>query len=209
MRTFGTFFVAAIFACVAGCGGSSSSSNGRTGANGGQCPASSNGKTCTGEAAYQTCITNACGTQAKTCFGNNYASGDFSGSICADYMGCVMKCPCDSTATTCETSCSTQYLATTAGAACMSCVTTLGYCVAQSGCTQPVCTTTSTNTNTTTTTTTTTTTSTGTNCVALQTCCTKMTDATIKAACQGSITNAGGVDSTCALILQGIQSYCP
>jgi hypothetical protein len=43
----------------------------------------------------------------------------------------------------------------------------------------------------------------------LQTCCGKITDATIKSACQSSITSAQGVESNCALILQGLQSYCP
>jgi hypothetical protein len=194
MRTFGTFVVAAVFGLAAGCGGGSggSSSGGRSGANGGQCPASSNGKTCTGEAAYNTCISTACGTDAKACFGANYASGDFTGSPCADYMGCIMKCPCDATASTCEANCSTQTLQTAAGATCLTCLTTLGTCVAGAGCTQPNCTTT---------TTTTTNTSTGTGCAAAVACCTSLAtlDATLAQQCQAAL--AGQTDAVCAQVV--------
>jgi hypothetical protein len=204
MRTFGTFLAVAIFAGAAGCGGGSGGSSytsptGRSAANGGQCPGSSSGQTCTGEQAYMDCAMKACGTQYKTCFGNNYAKGDFTGGTCADFIACEMNCPCDATKATCEGTC-TAGLATATGATCMTCLTTLSTCVTGAACTQPVCTTG---------TTTTTTTSTGTNCAALQTCCGKMADATIKAACQSAITSAGGDDATCALILPSLQTYCP
>jgi hypothetical protein len=220
MRTFGTFMVAVVFAVAAGCGGGSSngtSSSGRTGSTGGQCPSSSSGQTCTGEDAYNTCMMAACGAEYKACFGNNYASGNFTGGVCADWVNCMLKCPCDATATTCETNCNMS-LTTAAGQPCMTCVLSLSACVetgAGAACTAPVCTPTGTATNTATntvtltTTSTTTTTSTGTNCAALQACCAKMADATMKTACQSAATSAGGVDSTCALILPQLQTYCP
>lgn len=146
MRTSGIFVAAIVFglmACGGGSGSSGTSPSGRTGSNGGQCPASSKGQTCTGEDAYNNCLTSACGTQVKACFGNNYAKGDFTGSVCADWMNCQMKCPCDATASTCEGACATQYLMTAAGTTCLSCVTQLGTCVqAATSCKQPVCTTT-------------------------------------------------------------------
>ena len=205
MRTFGTFWAVGIAVLAVGCGSSSSSknSNGRDNVTG-----SCANATCAAANAFTQCIETNCSTQIVAALGSGYASGSFSGP-CAQYQNCKLACPCDATATTCEGTCALQYL--TAGSACSTAynaVQTCGETVALGACassvaTCPTSTATGTGTGTTTTTTS------GTNCVALQTCCTKMTDATIKAACQGSITNAGGVDSTCALILQGIQSYCP
>jgi hypothetical protein len=214
MRTFGTFLVAVVFAVAAGCGGGSSnngtSSSGRSASSGGMCPgSSSSGEVCTGEEAYANCELSACGTEYKACFGANYASGNYAGGACADWMNCMMACPCDATATTCETNCS-MTLATAAGQTCMTCLLSLQACTdtgAGASCTQPVCT--STNTTTSTATSTSTTTSTGTNCAALAACCARMTDATMQTACQSAASSAGGVDSTCALILPQLQSYCP
>jgi len=205
MRTFGTLLAVALLVSAAGCGGGSSSGNytsptGRSPATGGQCPGSTSGQTCTGEQAYYDCLTKACGTEAKACFGNNYLKGDYTGGSCSDFMTCMMACPCDSTADACTTQCAVTYVMSAAGAACATCTTTLQACTTLAACTAPVCTTG---------TTTTTTTSTGTNCAALQTCCGKMADATIKAACQSAITSAGGDDATCALILPSLQTYCP
>jgi len=227
MRTFGTYLVAVILACAAGCGSGTSnkgtSSTGRSGSTGGQCP-SSTGQSCTGGDAYTQCEMAACGPQYKTCFGTNFASGDFTGGACADYINCMLPCPCDGSAaqSTCETNCSAMLTSTT-GTSCMSCLTTLGTCVSAAACTKPVCSTTGTTTGTATTssststlttlntsTLTATSTSTGTNCAGLQACCASMTG-TIATACQDSIANTGGVDSKCALVVQGFQQggYCP
>ena len=191
MRTFGTFLALGFFALTASCGGGSSggftSPTGRTASSGG---AVCKNQSCAAEYKYYSCLTSTCGTQAQTCFGASYTSGTFSGA-CAELITCTMACPCDQTGNTCLGLC---YAAITAD--CQTCVTTLSTCTAGAGCQQATCNNDAAST-------------TGTNCVALQACCTKMTDATVKAACQTSITNAGGVDSTCALILQGIQSYCP
>ena len=215
MRTYGTLLVTGIVALVVGCGGSSgskTSGSGRSGATGGQCPASSNGQTCTGEAAYETCVMGVCGTQYKACFGNNYASGNFTGGACADWVSCEMACPCDATATTCESTCSAQFLTTTAGQTCLSCLTTLETCVSGAACTQPVCTTTSTNTNTATLTNTNTATNTGTgtSCAALTACCATLTGA-VATGCQAAVSSAAGVDATCASLLTSFKSggYCP
>ena len=144
--------------------GGGSANTGRSPATGGQCPAgSATGQVCTGEEAYNTCLSNTCGTQIAACLGSGYLQGSFTGP-CSDYINCTMKCPCDANATTCENTCSTQYL--TANSTCYSCMLTLAGCVLSSGCTAPDC---ATNTNTTTTTTTTTTT--GTSCAALSACC--------------------------------------
>lgn len=214
MRTFGTFVVAILFG-LTGCGGGSSngtSPTGRTGSTGGQCPASSKGQTCTGEDAYNNCVASACGTQVKACFGNNYAKGDFTGSVCADWMSCQMKCPCDATASTCEGTCATQYLMSAAGTSCMTCVTTLGACVqAATNCTQPVCTTTTT-TTTNTTTTTTTTTSTGTGCAGAIACCNALASlggATLVQQCQAAL--AGQTDAVCEQVVASYKQagLCP
>jgi hypothetical protein len=203
MRTFGTFVVAGILALTLGCGGGSddkgSSSGGRDPANGGACPASTKGQVCTGEEEYANCVMAVCGTQYKTCFGESYASGVFAGS-CGGYLTCMMSCPCDATAQTCETGCTTQV---SANAECMTCLLTLASCVQATGCTQPVCQTTATSTSTATQT------STGTGCAALQACCAAM-PAALASSCQSALTAAGGVDTTCSTILTSFQSagYC-
>jgi hypothetical protein len=209
MRTFGTFLAVGILALAAGCGGSSgsngTSSTGRSASNGGQCPGSSSGQSCTGEAAYNTCELNACGAQYKVCFGNNFASGNYAGGACSDFLTCELKCPCDATAMTCEQTCATQYMLTST--VCATCLGTLSACVdsgAGAACTKPVCTTTGTATNTNTNT------STGTNCAALQTCCASAAGA-VATACQSALANTGGVDTTCAGVLSGFKTagYCP
>jgi hypothetical protein len=212
MRTFDTFLAVGILALAAGCGGSDNkSTSGRTFSNGGQCPASSSGEVCTGEDAYNTCELNACGTEYKACFGNNFASGDFAGGVCADFFACEMKCPCDATATTCEETCTTQYLTTAAGATCAACVTTLSTCVttgAGATCTNPVCTTTSTNTNTNTNTDT----STSTGCAGALACCTALGTtygATVTTQCQTAL--AGQTDATCDQVVSAYKAagICP
>lgn len=204
MRTFGTFVVAGIFALAMGCGDgdkNGTSSGGRDPANGGACPASSSGQVCTGEEAYANCVMAACGAQYKTCFGANYASGTYAGP-CGSYLTCMMSCPCDATATTCETGCTTQVASNTE---CMTCLLTLASCVQGTGCTEPVCQTTATATSTATSTQT----STGTGCAALQACCASMPSA-LASACQSALTSAGGVDTTCSSVLTSFQSagYC-
>ena len=235
MRTFGTFLAVGILALTTGCGSGGSSGStatstatdtttstsigsGRTASNGGQCPASSGGQSCTGEAAYAACSMNACGAQYQACFGSNYASGNFTGGACAGFMTCELQCPCDSTAQTCEMNCSTQYLVTAAGVTCAACLETLSACVTAAKtpptgtgtCAPPVCTTTPAPTSTATSTATSISTATGTNCLALQACCATIPVA-LASACQASLTNAAGVDTTCALIVSGFKQagYCP
>ncbi len=224
MRTFGTLLVAAVFAFAAGCGGGSSSgttSNVRSGSTAGQCP-STTGQSCTGGDAYAKCEMAACGAQYKTCFGNNYASNDFTGGSCATYIECLMKCPCDGSAaqTSCEAPCTAGLLS---AGTCQTDILALGACVqAATQCKAPVCTTTGTNTSTSTltntstvtttltSTLTTTTTSTTTGCAAAAACCTTLgatLGASIAQACQSSI--AGLTDAECTAAVAAYKQYCP
>jgi hypothetical protein len=200
MRTFGTFLAVALLASAAGCGGDSNSSNytsptGRSPATGGQCPGSTSGQTCTGEQAYNDCLTKACGAQAKTCFGNNYIKGDFTGGACSGLITCLMACPCDATGDACMAQCGMTYMT---DATCASCTTTLQACTTTAGCVEPVCTTTGTNTSTSTSTT-------GANCTALQACCATLATAEATA-CQAALAQAAGVDTTCASVLAGFKA---
>jgi hypothetical protein len=101
----------------------------------GSCSSSSS-QVCTGEEAYSTCITQACSAQITACYGPAYASGTYAGA-CTTFLKCQAACPCDSTATTCETNCTSQFMT---DATCMTCLQTYSACVKTSGCVAPVCT---------------------------------------------------------------------
>jgi hypothetical protein len=202
MRTLGAF-LAAIALVMASCGGGSdngSTSGGRSAASGGQCPAGSSGQTCTGEQAYQDCVMAACGTQYKACFGNNFMTGDLTGGVCADWMTCTLKCPCDASKTACESNCTSKYLmdiATGTTTPCGTCTLTLAACVSAAACTMPVCTDAP---NTTTSTQTTTSTSTG--CAGAKTCCAALTaTAGAAAAQQCTAALAGQPDAVCEQVV--------
>lgn len=209
MRTFGTFLAVGILALAAGCGGGSDSKStgGRTASNGGQCPASSSGQTCTGEDAYETCLMNACGTQYKAALGNNFASGNFAGSPCADFMNCLLKCPCDATGDSCEVTCFTQHAAS--GSACYTAMMAVQACVVATTCAMPVC---GPSTATTTSTSTTTGTSTGTGCAGALACCTALASsggASVVQACKDAL--AGQTDAVCTQFVATYKSagLCP
>jgi hypothetical protein len=202
MRTLGTLLVLALYAGAAGCGGGSGSSNytsptGRSPANGGQCPASSSGQTCTGEDAYYDCLIKACDAQSKACFGNSYLKGDFTGGVCADFMNCVLLCPCDATGDACVMNCTATYVMSATSTACMTCALTLQTCTETAGCVEPVCTTTGIDAGTPTTT--------GPNCAALQACC-AVAPAAAAAQCQAALTAAAGDETTCLGILTAFQA---
>lgn len=203
MRTYGTLLAVAVVGLAMGCGGGSggSTSSGRTGSNGGQCPASSSGQTCTGEEAYQTCSMSACEIPYKTCFGANYAKGDFTGGSCADFMACQLKCPCGTAeAKTCEAACAMQLMQTTPGQTCMTCLTALATCVTGAACAEPVCTTPGGGLDAGVTT--------GGNCAAAQACCTTLAALSPAAAqsCTTAVSSANGQDAACASILDGLKS---
>lgn len=144
-----------------------------------------------------------CGTPYQTCFGANYAKGDFSGGVCADFMACQLKCPCGTAeATTCESTCALQLMQTTAGQNCMTCLTALATCVQAAACAQPVCTTPGGGVDAGGTT--------GGGCAAAKACCTKLgaqLGTQVATACQSSL--AGLTEDQCAQVLVGYQSYCP
>ena len=211
MRTLGIFLAVGILAVVAGCGGSStsggldgggSSTTGRTPSNGGQCPGST-GQSCTNESAYQSCLLNACGTEYKAALGNNFASGNFTGSPCADFMNCQLKCPCDATATTCEATCATTYAAS--GSTCFTALMAVEACVVgNTSCTCTPATNTNTNTNTNT--------STGTGCTAAQACCASLgTTYGASVAQQCATALAGQTDAACTQLVASYKQagVCP
>lgn len=216
-----TFVLVAFAATLAsGCGGGSDGNSGTSGVNGrsaataGLCPA---GASCPAEKTYETCVVGKCDAEYKAAFGNGYASGTFTGGACASLLNCYMKCPCDTTARSCELACYTQRDAT-----CDVAMAALTTCVMGSGCAYPVCadagtgtvptstlTSTLTSTSTLTLTQTSTATSTATeattgSCAAVGACCAKLiagsSAATYQQTCQ-IITSYG--EATCAQILSG------
>jgi hypothetical protein len=92
-------------------------SGGRTVGSLGQCENGAGG-TCTGAAAFSTCMTDNCDSDLRDCFGPSYASDTFAGP-CADYMNCLWKCPCDANAKACQDTCTPLLAAGT----CLSCLT--------------------------------------------------------------------------------------
>jgi hypothetical protein len=209
MRTFSSFLAVGILAATVGCGGSSgngTSSTGRSASNGGQCPVDS---TCTGEAEYENCLLTACGAEYKACFGANFASGDFTGSPCADFIKCEMACPCDATGQACEANCATQYAAM--GSACYTAITALATCVGANvtpngSCVPPVCSGGPTGTSTSTDT------STSTGCAEALACCTSL-GATYGAAVaqQCAAALSGQTDAVCAQLVASYRQagVCP
>jgi hypothetical protein len=201
MRTFVSFLAAGIFAVLVGCGSSSSnggSGSGRTGSNGGLCPGSSKGQTCTGEAEYASCTVAACRAEYEACYGSNFASGNFTGSTCADLMACQLKCPCDATATTCESSCRSQYAPL--GSACLSALGALTVCVAANTaptgtCVSAVCTGG---------------TPTATGCAAALQCCQALAAAYGESAVQQCAAMlAGQTDEACNQLITTYKALCP
>jgi len=197
MRTFETFVALGIVALTVGCGGGSSggftSPSGRTASSGGGvCKAQS----CAAQDSYYSCVSSKCGTEAKTCFGDSYASGTFGGA-CQGYATCNMACPCDANGEACIAGC---YLAATPD--CQTCLGTITACASSTtaACGQtPTCPAT---TNTSTTTLTSTSTATGASCTALQSCCTTLAAAGGAAgiqACQAAF--VGLLESECAPVL--------
>jgi hypothetical protein len=198
MRTFSTFLAVGILALAAGCGSSSSSSStgytsptGRTGSSAG---AVCKNQSCAAEDTYFSCLAGKCDAQAKTCFGDSYASGTFAGT-CKDYIACNMGCPCDATGTACLAAC---FLAATTD--CVTCLGAVQGCQGTSSCgaQPPTCTSDAA-------------TSTGTNCAALSACCPTMAAAagvTVQQ-CQSGI--ALLPDATCAQQLAAAKSagLCP
>jgi hypothetical protein len=119
--------------CGGGDGGGSINSKGRNTVTG-ECSAQSQGETCTGEAAYEACIKSKCDAQYKACLGSGYASGSYSGP-CGPMANCLLNCPCDATADSCEMNCFQQITPE-----CMTCGQGIEMCERTSGCTEPVCT---------------------------------------------------------------------
>ena len=100
----------------------------------GSCSSAST-QVCTGEEAYSACFNKACSAQITACYGPNYASGKYAGS-CGTFMNCLAACPCDSTATSCETTCASQLIT---DMTCSTCLQTLSNCTKTAGCVEPVC----------------------------------------------------------------------
>ena len=115
------------------CSGDSDSSSGEsTGRNVyGECPSDDMSETCTGEAAYDNCVQDACDDTFKSCFGTGYASGSYGGA-CGSVVTCMFGCACGDTA--CELAC-----AQNASSECITCYDEADACVEQSGCEEPQC----------------------------------------------------------------------
>jgi hypothetical protein len=191
---------------TAACGGSSSGSKSPN-ANGrdpktGYCTVSASGESCAGVAAFDACAASSCDAQAKAALGNSYASGSFSGP-CRDYMNCMLACPCDTTASACETNC---LAVAAANASCATPGLALQACIASS-CGAPVC---SSGTGTGTSTGTS---AGGSTCAQAQACCTSLSAlagasvAALQAACAQM---ASYTETQCSQAIAAIQAagYC-
>jgi len=86
------------------------------------------GVECTGLDTYRACLGDQCAVAYQTCFGAHFATGDFSGGLCADYAACLGQAP-----QICATSCALP------DADCQSCLSGLGNCVVAATCSLPVC----------------------------------------------------------------------
>lgn len=84
------------------------------------------GQTCTGVDAYVSCLQTACNDGLSQCFGPNYATSEYTGSVCADYAACATTSP---TCGSCVPS-----------SGCQTCLTSLVSCIQGSTCTAPFCT---------------------------------------------------------------------
>jgi len=170
------------------CGSSNSkpgtNANGRNAVSG-QCTTSAT-QTCTGEDAYATCLESNCDSQLKAMLGSGYASGSFSGA-CAAFMNCELACPCDATAATCESTCTTTNLLGDSN--CAAAAMAVETCSTAAGCVQGVCTAT-----TPTSTGPGTTTGTG-SCAQVQACCATMAGTAYAASC--AQVSSGG-EAACA-----------
>jgi len=71
---------------------------------------------------YVDCVESTCGDQYRTCLGENYMQGDFTGGKCQNMMECSVGCKCDDT--TCQQQCGTKILE----GGCMGCMTNMGNC---------------------------------------------------------------------------------
>ena len=188
----GVAVIAAVMAVGAvggiGCGGSSAgpSTSNLT------CPSSSSVCDKAQVEAYGACIASACDTQYKSCFGDAYASGTFSGP-CGTYYGCLARCSCNDN--NCRQACGI------ASADCQLCIgNTIYPCVQMSGCTEPACTDGSVGSHPQLT------------CDDLATCCAAISDATQKSICQMEYTMAKAYGNTiCDSFARGFKQTgaCP
>ncbi|MFC1641847.1 hypothetical protein ACFL5O_04035 [Myxococcota bacterium] len=97
----------------------------------GECSASTQDPTCSGEEAYEQCLTAKCDSVYQECFGSGYASGTISGP-CAATVTCMKACNCGDL--TCEINC-----AQSVSAECQACDEKVDQCEQTSGCQEPVC----------------------------------------------------------------------
>jgi hypothetical protein len=142
---------------------------------------------------YTDCVTAACDSTYKQCYGNAYATGTFAGP-CGSYITCIQKCNCGDTA--CYQACGTP------SSDCQTCQQGLASC--SGGCTLPACATASSSSSSSSS-------SGGTakTCADLQTCCDAITDPTIKSTCQSSHDSAASSDATCNVLYNTYKTYCP
>jgi hypothetical protein len=75
-----------------------------------------NSAMCTGMEAYTSCVQTMCDAQYRTCMGDNYRQGDFTGSPCEAFLTCTTNAP-----DPCNADC-------TQDAECQDCLTNVGQC---------------------------------------------------------------------------------
>jgi hypothetical protein len=187
-----------LLAAMAALGGCSSDSNGTTGGFGVSataCPylaklASSAGASTSADCG--SCQASKCGTTYSDCYGGLYNMGS-PGGKCQAYYACV--CACGATDAACFGACGSKLTSD-----CTACQTTAGSCSSTNCSTQCTKTTTPADMAMTTT---------GmTQCQLLAACCPKVTNATMKSGCDGTV--ASGNETGCMYELQGEKAagYC-
>jgi hypothetical protein len=143
--------------------------------------------------AYGACIGKACNAEYQSCFGPSFATGVYDGGPCATYYTCLGKCSCNDTA--CAQGCGI------APVDCQQCIAnTITDCVANSGCTSPVCGDASAQVTAYKT------------CQELAACCAAITDPTEKMLCDSEYQQAAADgDAICNAFVVGFEklNYCP
>jgi hypothetical protein len=114
--------------------GCSSSSSGTGSASSGykQCPSTAR-SACTQADIdpYDQCVTAACDTTTRECFGAGYKTGDFSGGACSSWLDCSNRCGCTDTA--CQEKCPAP------ADACAACISKMLTCQEGAKCAKPAC----------------------------------------------------------------------
>lgn len=190
--------VSAVVAVACSSGADNASSGGTSGSSSGStasfksCPTSLNDECSDADLKpYSDCVSNACDTQFKQCYGADYKNGSFGG-VCGPYVTCVQKCACSDTA--CTTACGQAQ-------GIMECGKCLGTLTCADACTLPACASSSSSSSSSSGAT-----GGGKTCADLLSCCNGTSDAEDKQGCIALHGQAAGNDTTCDVYYSALKS---